>query len=541
MRRRAKKRNPYSVSLFPFLAVLICTLGVLIIMLVMAVHSAEKDGLESLKAVQENELEAIEDLKSQMDTRALKVDLLSQSRPDVLKRLRDIRSHRGQIAADTQRLEEELNELKLHKAALISADMEGSDEVSEIQLAQLEDELASAKLYRDNVAAQAQQAAANLVYWIIPSGSSGANRRPIYVECKREAIVLQPFGIELTADDFVHPVMAGNPFDVALTAISQYWRELDLAGDNGSPYPLLVVRPGGEQSYLVARHAMKSWEDEFGYELIEAEKTIDFGKQDQQLKSKLVDAITDARKKQAEKTAQQMLNQAAYGNGTHFAQSGSNRRSMNGGQTGLVASPGKGGFVRQGPNNRQSYEEVKNRQADSRSEKSSSSAIDSGAQSLAQKRSKTGGTPSQTKSKSRTPASDGGSSSIGNEAPPAQALAKQRGANWALPDHAHGATAYSRPIRVFCSDREFVIRSTAGADVNVPLKKSDLENVDRLVEGIWQTIESWGSAGQNGYWKPRLRITILPGGKEPFDRLRMLLDQSGLEIEEFRGDSGTHR
>ena len=41
MRRRKKNRTQLSVSLFPFLAVLICTLGVLIVMLVMAVKSAD--------------------------------------------------------------------------------------------------------------------------------------------------------------------------------------------------------------------------------------------------------------------------------------------------------------------------------------------------------------------------------------------------------------------------------------------------------------------------------------------------------------------
>jgi len=41
MSRLRKNLNQPSVSLFPFLAVLICTLGVLIVMLVLAVNSAE--------------------------------------------------------------------------------------------------------------------------------------------------------------------------------------------------------------------------------------------------------------------------------------------------------------------------------------------------------------------------------------------------------------------------------------------------------------------------------------------------------------------
>ena len=41
MRRHRKRRSPAGVSLFPFLAVLICTLGVLIVLLVIAVKAAE--------------------------------------------------------------------------------------------------------------------------------------------------------------------------------------------------------------------------------------------------------------------------------------------------------------------------------------------------------------------------------------------------------------------------------------------------------------------------------------------------------------------
>ena len=41
MSRNRRQVNQFAVSLFPFLAVLICTMGVLIIMLVLAVKSAE--------------------------------------------------------------------------------------------------------------------------------------------------------------------------------------------------------------------------------------------------------------------------------------------------------------------------------------------------------------------------------------------------------------------------------------------------------------------------------------------------------------------
>jgi hypothetical protein len=58
--------------------------------------------------------------------------------------------------------------------------------------------------------------------------------------------------------------------------------------------------------------------------------------------------------------------------------------------------------------------------------------------------------------------------------------------------------------------------------------------IDPLVEQIWGQIKSWGVAGKNGYWRPQLRVTVLPGGERRFSELNGLLYKSGLLIEESR-------
>ena len=150
-------------------------------------------------------------------------------------------------------------------------------------------------------------------------GSGGTFRRPIFLECLENEIRLQPLGITLSKQDFALPILAGNPLDVALLTIQEYWQQLDVAGKQGSPYPLLVVRPGGAETFVLARRAMKSWADEFGYELVDTDKDLDFGTLDSVLASKVNQVIEQSLKRQLQ------LAQQRYARQRHLAQFASNR------------------------------------------------------------------------------------------------------------------------------------------------------------------------------------------------------------------------
>ena len=54
-------------------------------------------------------------------------------------------------------------------------------------------------------------------YHVVPyEGPNSTHRRPIYIECRQEVMVLQPEGVKLTPDDFAGYLGPGNPLASAL-------------------------------------------------------------------------------------------------------------------------------------------------------------------------------------------------------------------------------------------------------------------------------------------------------------------------------------
>ena len=66
---------------------------------------------------------------------------------------------------------------------------------------------------------------------------------------------------------------------------------MQVYGDSVAPYPLLIVAPDGIESYGLARAAMNSWDDQFGYELVPAGVELAFPKADPVLEDKVAAAI----------------------------------------------------------------------------------------------------------------------------------------------------------------------------------------------------------------------------------------------------------
>ena len=122
-----------------------------------------------------------------------------------------------------------------------------------IKIRQLQREVELAK-----VEAEGREAA----YSIVPyEGPHGTKRRPIYIECRADGLVLQPEGVYFGVDDFEGPLDAGNPLDVGLRAVREYLavQQGVLEGEKSEPYPLLLVRPSGIAYFYAGRTAMKSW------------------------------------------------------------------------------------------------------------------------------------------------------------------------------------------------------------------------------------------------------------------------------------------
>ncbi len=299
MKRCRSHKSAVSVSLFPFLAVLICTMGALIVLLVLVVQLARVNASED--AHKPDLLQQLDSKRAEKEDYQWRRELLAQQRAKV-------QEEEAAKRLELSHLEEHIRELEQRWEALRQAagDLQMSlrgesqgRETAAAQLQQLQEAVRSAKEELEQARDEAAQR--KPVYAIVPyDGPNGTHRRPIYIECTAAGVILQPEGILLAVRDFEGPLGPGNPLDAALRAMREYFARLGPPGSQGEPYPLLLVRPGGVESYAMARSAIRSWDDEFGYELIDETMQLKYPEPDPTLAQLLQKVIVDARSRQAD-------------------------------------------------------------------------------------------------------------------------------------------------------------------------------------------------------------------------------------------------
>ncbi len=580
MRRSRRNREMVAVSLFPFLAVLICTLGVLIVLLVLAVKAADVEA-HDLRASQQAETKAeVDRLAMQLDTEQLRVAGLEQVRPEAVKRMADVRTHRGHLESDIRQLDKQAQELANQLRAIEQQADKPDIVTADSELAELEEKVALAQENLENVRRQSQQSQP-VTYAIVPqAGTGGTHRRPIYIECTAEGLTLQPHQVVLQRNDFGETFLPGNPLDAALLAIREYWTKYDLAGAEGQPYPLLVIRPSGTQSYVLARRAMSSWDSEFGYEVIEEDKVLEFGEHDSQLKEVILAAIADAKRQHAYVAAvrehrSRLLGsadssqqrpglvvsgpQGGFVSENGFAPTGSISNASNSqDQAGGDAFAQQASFAANQPSkpispfgsaldhylespqqpgqrtqslatNKPSGYPLESRGGSGDSNSENNGTTNTGQNNDQAATNSAAGTSSANAQMANAPSGSGnfqaGSSSS------CQSLADGRGKNWALPSRTPGATGYLRPVRIYCGPDALQVRTASDEPITIPFDGLTENAIAPLVDSVWKMIDGWGEAGANGYWKPELRFTVQRGGERRFADLRQLLDQSGFQIE----------
>lgn len=304
---RRNRRQVIGIALFPFLAVLICTMGALIVLLVLTVQQARKSAIAERAAKVEaaippgpsqEDLDRVARLKQVLDDAVWRKEILEQSRTSVQEELARSRDELSHLEGHIRDLQEKARAL-LAQAAQIDSGKRLDD--SEIAKAREEAERLMAEIARreKELEDKKKQQTGEQWYALLPyDGPNGTRRRPIYIECSERGIVVQPEGIVLTPEDFQGPMGPGNPLDATLRAIREHIARNQPAGPKTEPYPLLIVRPSGVVAYSVARSAMKTWEDEFGYELIDDDTKLAYGDPDPALVETLNREVSLARKRQ---------------------------------------------------------------------------------------------------------------------------------------------------------------------------------------------------------------------------------------------------
>ncbi|MEI6240103.1 MAG: hypothetical protein WCR51_06920 [Planctomycetia bacterium] len=278
-----------TISLFPFLAVLLCTMGALLVLLVLFSRSA-RDGADAAPSADVAEMELAK------ESLGWRLGQLAGVRDRTASDLAAARLQLAGVEEHTRELTDELEKLERLLAQLAS----GTPRPTDADLAALEARLKNARESLDK--ARAEQKTKPAAYAVVPYvGKNGTHRRPLYIECSLDGVFLQPEGVRLSPGDFEGPPGPGNPLASALRAAREHIAKSPTASADpaAQPYPLLLVRPSGVMAYYAAREAIQSWGSDFGYQLIDEDWTLTFPPRDPALADVEKRAIEESRQRLA--------------------------------------------------------------------------------------------------------------------------------------------------------------------------------------------------------------------------------------------------
>jgi hypothetical protein len=298
MRRR---RQRLEVSTFPFLAVLLCAMGSLILLLLVIDRRARAVALARATARARRSIARVEEENARREAarkaewerrrRALH-DLLAHQDEELREQLRTVAGKveagaAGVRAEDTliqdleRRLRAERDSLSRGEGELAAGRTAAARKAEEVQAARqdlvrlagelqrLEQTIEDLKRLR-----QRQQQTYSLVPY---RGKHGDGRRPIYVECTADSLIFHPEHVVLQG----WQVTAAEVLAEVRRQVARQGRaNAAVARKKEDPYLLLLVRPDGITTYYKTLAALVGFRFDFGYEFVERDWVLDFSEKD---------------------------------------------------------------------------------------------------------------------------------------------------------------------------------------------------------------------------------------------------------------------
>ncbi len=293
MSRSKRRGDSTAPALFPFLAVLLCTIGALVLILVLTVANSHASAKREAE-------DTMTDIKDTSDVMQVVSEELEAQREDlkskVERRRRDLADIEDHIARLTKTLEQLASKFERIQSETSKTEIEGSEKQEAV--AELRKEIDQKK--KELIDEIEKQKKRKPAFAVIPYvGANGTSRRPVYLECTKDGVVIQPEGLLISLKDLKPPFGPGNPLDAALRVLRLTYQQKDATfGITQPPYPLLIVRPDGIQTYALAREAMSGWDDQFGYELVDKNMELRFPPSPAGLKEQLTSTVELAKRRQ---------------------------------------------------------------------------------------------------------------------------------------------------------------------------------------------------------------------------------------------------
>ncbi|MCA9073630.1 MAG: hypothetical protein KDA93_01255 [Planctomycetaceae bacterium] len=300
MSRRAH-RTENTVSLFPFLAVLICAMGALILLLLVTTRRIRHQQAEAIATVivepiveEPEPRPAAPQFVPQEDEPPIALPTAAEPEAPLVdpneewrERLAGLQALHTKLTAgvDVQRsyveqlratIEADAQSLDQMKSEADTVEEEKRQLVSEFDRLkrQQQDATEQADVYRREIdEARERIANADSKFTIMPyDGRTGTARRPIILECTEEGVTFASEGVTIRLVDLMGFPVRSNPLRTTASALTKYWQRVDARSANpaysGEPYLLVVIRPRGVPTYYVVRKYLDAAGDSFGYELV---------------------------------------------------------------------------------------------------------------------------------------------------------------------------------------------------------------------------------------------------------------------------------
>jgi hypothetical protein len=580
----ARSRQQMSVQLFPFLAVLVCVMGSLILLLlvtarrmrVVAVAKARaammlsaddhrpllpefaeddapqllptddvaspapswsvRDRSEARRLTEQLERDWRQRVESLRDSRDVRTQAIIRQKllaSGVQKRIDELKSELQQLQTEYGQLTGQMSAANLQPATGLRERVQLEEQIAQLRqrLKQLED------LRQNN----------NGKFAVVPfDGKSGTTRRPILIECTATGIRFVAEDVTLKPSDIAGFSEAYNPLLAGSSALVNYWKQwnLDHPQDDAAadPYVLLLVRPSGTVAYYIAMRMLSPMKQPHGYELIAEDLPIAVPPSEPGAKAACEAAIqrTLAERQQIVNAVRggpvdSILNTVRQPMGKPRPPAGKSEFNLDdvGPESNLVGSRSW-----ESPERFGGQEHRRRREPDvilSPGEPPQTLSHESTKQAAP--------VPSPPPAGNRRVAEPSPgpqlSPDIDDQQPyPSFAQARKRsGQSRDLPyehlqrrrwgPHDPGASiGVEKPVVIRVDAQHLIVADEV--IINVPLGASRTDVFDRLLTVIDRQAQTWGKPGSGFFWVPSLKFVISPGGNQTYERIVPLVTKCGL-------------
>lgn len=327
---RRHRTNTAAVSLFPFLDVLVCTMGSLILLLLVATSRIRAAAVDKAKqaamqqrlkseqppvAVPEPIVVAPEPEVDPTPEWQTRVEQLTEERDALRNQLSQMKNRLTTAQSAVMRTKVKAASTEDRLKAIRSQQEEATSERQRLQaeIDSLQSDLTDAE-QRLTKAVERQQTAKSKFAFMPFDGRTGTTKRPILIECTQDCIRFLPEDVRLSPADLNGFTTGFNPLLMASRELVHYWKayervhaadadptkdadsfETDLAALNDKerePYVLLLIRPNGAVAFHIAKSFLTQLKVPHGYELITDDMEIDSSSPDPEAKQICQAAVT---------------------------------------------------------------------------------------------------------------------------------------------------------------------------------------------------------------------------------------------------------